>query len=81
MATRPIGAVAVLAIIAGGLAGCASSQPQPVNVVADSFCIAAKKKTWSVNDTPATIEQIRKHNAGIDRACGIPGKVKVASTE
>jgi hypothetical protein len=52
------------------LAGCATPQA-PVQVVADSFCQAAKKKTWSVNDTPDTIEQIVKANAGIDRACGV----------
>jgi hypothetical protein len=52
------------------LTGCDKSNA-PVMVVADSFCLAAKKKTWSVDDTPETIEQIVKYNAGIDRACGI----------
>jgi hypothetical protein len=53
------------------LAGCATPQA-PVMVVSDSFCTVAKKRTWSVDDTPDTISQIVKHNAGIDRACGIP---------
>ena len=52
------------------LAGCATPQA-PVQVVGDSYCQAAKKKTWSVNDTPETIEQIVRHNAGVDRACGV----------
>ena len=53
------------------LGGCSQDMPQ-INVMSDSFCTVAKKRTWSVNDTPETIEQIVKHNAGIDRACGIP---------
>lgn len=78
MEIRSTLAMALLAISAAGVAGCETSSPQQINVLADSFCIAAKKKTWSVNDTPETIEQIRKHNAGIDRACGVPGKVKTS---
>ena len=62
--------VAGAIIMALLLTACATPQP-PVQVVADSFCQAAKKKTWSVNDTRETIDQIVKHNAGIDRACGI----------
>lgn len=78
MARFSIRAVAVLGVASGAMAGCAQDMPQPVNVVADSFCIAAKKKTWSVNDTPETIEQIRRFNAGVDRACGVPGKVRTS---
>lgn len=64
-----------IALVAGCLLGaCAQDKPAPVQVVADSFCIAAKKRTWSVNDTPETISEIMRHNQGIDRACGIPGK-------
>ena len=61
--------IAIIAL-AALVAGCATPQA-PVQVVGDSFCQAAKKKTWSVNDTPETIEQIVRHNAGIDRACGV----------
>lgn len=53
------------------LAGCATPQ-QTVTVVADSYCQAVKKRTWSVNDTPETIQEAIKQNQGIDRACGRP---------
>lgn len=76
MARVSIRALAAVGLASCAVAGCSTSAPQQVNVVADNFCIAAKKKTWSVNDTPETIEQIRRYNAGIDRACGVPGKVK-----
>ena len=52
------------------LAGCAATPP-PVLVVADSFCQAAKKRTWSVDDTVESINDAVRYNAGIDRACGI----------
>lgn len=52
------------------LAGCSKAEPPPVAVVADSFCLAAKKRTWSVNDTPETIQEAVQINEGIDRACG-----------
>lgn len=77
MATRAIAAVAILSITAGGLAGCATAPP-PVNVVADSFCRAAKKRTWSVDDTPTTIQEAITQNAGIDRRCG-PPSVRLAT--
>jgi len=51
------------------LAACGTPQA-PVAVVADTYCQAARKITWSIDDTGATIEQIVRHNAGIDRACG-----------
>jgi hypothetical protein len=60
---RPI----VLTIVMA-LAGCATTQP--VEVVADSYCIASKKITWVPADTKPTIEQIVRHNARIDAACG-----------
>lgn len=74
MVIRAVGAVAAVGFAAGGMAGCATAPPQPVNVVADSFCIAAKKRSWSVDDTPETIAEAVKINAGIDRACGVKGK-------
>ena len=66
MASRATVAAA-LAAMAIGMAGCAKEPP--VQVVADSFCQAAKKRTWSVDDTPTTISEAVRHNAGIDRAC------------
>jgi len=63
--------VALAAIVAASLGGCAgSAPPPPVNVVSDTFCQAAKKRTWSVDDTPESIQEAVRHNAGIDRACG-----------
>lgn len=55
--------------VAGMLAGCAGAEPAPVNIVADTFCQAAKKRTWSVNDTPESIQEAIRINRGIDRAC------------
>lgn len=78
MARLSIRALAAVGIASCAMAGCSTSAPQQVNVVADSFCVAAKKKTWSIDDTPDTIEQIRRYNAGVDRACGVPGKVKTS---
>lgn len=69
MAHRTIHRVAVAAILAGALAGCAKEPP--VQVVTDSFCQSAKKRTWSVDDTPETIQEAIRQNQGIDRACGI----------
>lgn len=70
MATRAVHLVAAAAILAVSLAGCAK-EPPVVQVTSDTFCKAAKKRTWSVDDTPETIQEAVKHNAGIDRACGI----------
>jgi len=57
----------------GRPAGCATTPP--IEVVADSFCLASKKITWVPVDTKLTIDQVVKHNARIDAACGYPGKV------
>lgn len=70
MATDAIYRLAAAAVIAGSLGGCANKDVQTVTVVADTFCMSAKKRTWSVNDTPETIQEAIKQNAGIDRACG-----------
>lgn len=60
-----LAAVAVLALMLGG---CASSQV-PVQVVADSYCLGVKKRTWSINDTQESIDEAIRINAGIDKAC------------
>jgi PBP1b-binding outer membrane lipoprotein LpoB len=52
------------------LAGCATEPaPAPVAIVADTYCLTAKKRSWSVNDTPETVSETLKHNSAIDRAC------------
>lgn len=50
-------------------AGCGTPGPAPIVVVADTLCITAKKRTWSIDDTPQTIQEAVRYNAGIDRAC------------
>lgn len=76
---RGKGRIATLATLAALVAGCA--QEVPIQVVTDSLCTTAKKRTWSVNDTPETIEEAVRYNRAIDKACGIPGQgaTKVAS--
>lgn len=53
------------------LVGCAK-EPEPVAI--DTFCISAKKRTWSVNDTPETIRDVTAWNKLVDLRCGYPGK-------
>ena len=64
--------IAAMLAIACIVAGCATPQA-PVQVVANNYCeIATKqKRTWSVNDTPESIAEAVRHNAGVDRACGV----------
>lgn len=69
-----------LAVIGCLLAGCATPNQQ-INVVSDSFCLAAKKRTWSVDDTPESISEAVKINAGIDKACGVPKSTKIAQAK
>jgi hypothetical protein len=66
-----MGAVAlVIPFLLGNQGGCMSSKEPEIKVVADSYCLAARKRTWSVDDTPESIAEAMKINAGIDRACG-----------
>lgn len=46
-----------------------------VTLSSDSYCEVNKKQSWSVNDTPETIEQINKENMVWDKLCG-PGAKK-----
>lgn len=72
MGIRAIHPLAVAAV-AAVLGGCATSPG--IEVVADSYCLASKKITWVPEDTQETIDQIVRHNSGIDRACGgVKGK-------
>ena len=72
--------ITVIAVpfLMGADGGCQTASQPPVEVVADTFCQTAKKRTWSVNDTPETIKEAITHNAGIDKACGVQGKAKVS---
>jgi hypothetical protein len=40
----------------------------------DTFCLNAKKRSWSVNDTVETIRDAEAWNRTVDLRCGIPGK-------
>jgi hypothetical protein len=68
MYTRRYGVVVAASLCL--LGGCATVPETKISVVADSFCLAAKKRSWSVDDTPGSIEEAIRVNAGIDRACG-----------
>lgn len=58
------------------LTGCAQDQPvpvQPVSIRSSDFCDLVKKQrdlTWSVQDTPATITNLRRLGAVWDARCG-----------
>lgn len=63
--------IAICALIASALAGC-GKEPEPVAI--DTFCISAKKRTWSVDDTAETIRDVTAWNKLVDLRCGVPGK-------
>lgn len=62
------------------LAACATqteeaSPKAPVApIVVDSFCQTARKRPWSVRDTPQTIKETIAWNRAIDKRCPPPGK-------
>lgn len=66
----------ILLLVAAVLAGCDTlpAEPPSVNIVSDNFCAVAKKVTWSVTDTWQTIDEARRHNARVDKLCGVPGE-------
>lgn len=73
MKTVTIAAVAALA-----LAGCSADGKSldlslaPVTLEQDNTCSTMRKVRWSVDDTPETIDDARRHNARIDRLCRKP---------
>jgi hypothetical protein len=60
------------------LAACAATEAPPkapvAPIVVDSFCQTAKKRPWSVRDTPETIKEALAWNRAIDKRCPPPGK-------
>ncbi len=63
--------IVLAAVAALGLSGCGKDMAiQPVSLVASNYCQIARKLTWDVRDTPATIHGIRVENAKWDRTCG-----------
>jgi hypothetical protein len=62
--------VCIVPMLMGNNGGCSTTSSPRVEVVADNYCSLSKKRTWSVNDTPETIDEAIRVNKGIDRACG-----------
>jgi hypothetical protein len=56
-------------LLLGNDGGCGSKAEPPVQIVADTYCLTVKKRSWSVNDTPESIDEAMRHNSAIDRAC------------
>lgn len=64
---------AIVPLLLGNQGGCGTTAQPEIKVVADTFCMSAKKRTWSVDDTPESINEAIRINAGIDKACGRKG--------
>ena len=58
----------VLPAIFISLTACAKEPPQ--QVVTDSFCLTAKKRFWSINDSAESIRDAEAWNTAIDKKCG-----------
>lgn len=56
----------LLVAAVSALGGCATTQQ---TVVADTFCLTAQKRQWSIEDSPETIRSAEAWNAAIDRRC------------
>lgn len=52
-----------------GLSGCASAPPAPPAVTVVDNCKAFRSLTWSVDDTPDTSSQIKRHNRTFSALC------------
>lgn len=61
---RPILISALLCI---ALAGCATA---PVKITGDNYCRLGGVISYSRNDSPGTVRQVRRSNARYDRVCG-----------
>lgn len=59
-------APAIAAILVAGCGG----DPVKVNVRSDAYCSIYKPITWVPEDTPPTIDGIRRENAKHGRLCG-----------
>lgn len=71
MKLRTIAALVAVPLLMGNQGGCALlSDPAPPAVV-DTFCLNAKKRSWSINDTPETARGVQVWNETIDRRCGV----------
>lgn len=58
-----------LALLVGGCA-----KEVPATGITDTFCVTAKKRMWSIEDTPESIRAAEVFNRTVDRRCGVPGQ-------
>lgn len=63
--------IPVMLTIVASLAGCAT---QATPIATDTFCLTAKKRMWSIQDSPETIRDAEAWNKTIDLRCGVPGR-------
>lgn len=71
---RAVASLAFAIVLGTILAGCASDKvadanPPPVNIVSDNYCSLAKKRSWDVDDTQASIDEARTENHKWDCLC------------
>lgn len=67
--------LAIVVVLSLSLSGCALFQEaKPEQTVTDSFCLSARKRTWSVSDSPQSIQEAEAWNSAIDRRCGVKAK-------
>lgn len=52
------------------LPGCALFDQKQLPMAVDTFCLTAKKRSWSIHDTPESIRDARVWNQVVDRRCG-----------
>lgn len=58
------------------LHGCVSANANPQPAAVDTFCLTAKKRPWSIEDTAESIRHAEIWNRTVDRRCGIPSGPK-----
>ncbi len=60
-------ATTLMCLLALLLAGCAKEPAS--QAIVDTFCLTAKKRLWSINDSAETIRDAEAWNAAVDRKC------------
>lgn len=74
---RPRSVTLAVAALAVGLAGCETvKEVAMAPIVVDNFCLTAKKRTWSIDDTPETVREAQAWNAAVDKRCGVAKPAK-----
>lgn len=71
---KPLLTILLLApLLMGAKPGCFFGT-EPETRVVDTFCLTAKKRLWSIDDTAETIQAAEIQNKTIDRKCGVKRK-------